>query len=348
MKNRQTIVLGLAAVALLWAGCQSGTTNSTTAPAGQPIRVKVQKIGLVAGQNSRSYTGTLEESVSVPLSFLVTGNVEKVLVEEGQRVSKGQLLAVLNSESYRNAYQVSLAKARQAQDAFDRLDAVYKKGSLPEVKYVEIQTGLEQARSMAAISEKNVKDCQLYAPSAGIIGKRMTEPGMSVVPGNPVFQLVKIEKVKASIPVPEKEISAMVKGEKALVRVSAISEQPFEGEVKEIGVLSNPLSHTYTVKIELNNPEGTLKPGMVCEATVTHAATAAGRMVVPLSAIQQNGQGEKYVFVANGGRSEQRRIETGALDGNGVMVTKGLSAGDLLITEGWQKIGNQSAIEIIN
>lgn len=338
--------IGLPVAAILLAGCNTGAKNGQTAAANQAVKVKVQKVDTFSGNVKQSYIGTIEESVSVPLSFLVTGNIEKVLVEEGQSVSKGQLLAVLNSESYQNAYQISLSKARQAQDAFDRLDAVYKKGSLPEIKYVEIQTGLEQAHSMASISEKNLKDCRLYAPVSGMIGKRMVEPGMSIVPGNPVLQLVKIEKVKVGIPVPEKEITAIAKGQKAQVRVSAIGDQLYDGEVKGIGVLSNPLSHTYTVKVELNNPQGTLKPGMVCEATISNPSIAS-RIVAPLSAVQLRGNGEKYVFVANSGKAEKRTVETGPLVSKGVVITKGLSAGDLLITEGYQKIGDNSAIEII-
>jgi multidrug resistance efflux pump len=97
------------------------------------------------------------------------------------------MLAVLNSESYQNAWQIALSKLKQAEDTYNRLEPVYQKGSLPEVKFVEIQTGLEQARSMAAISEKNVKDCKLYAPSSGTIGRRMIEPGMSIIPGNRYF-----------------------------------------------------------------------------------------------------------------------------------------------------------------
>ena len=340
------LLIGLSLGAFLLTGCTSGTHNTQNIGSNQAVKVKTQKLETNSGSAGQSYIGTIEESVSVPLSFLVAGSVEKVLVDEGQSVAKGQLLAVLNSENYQNAYQIALSKAKQAQDAFDRLDPVYKKGSLPEIKYVEIQTGLEQAKSMASMSEKNIKDCKLYAPTSGMIGKRMIEPGMNIIPGNPVLQLVKIEKVKVSIPVPENEITGIAKGQKVQVRVSAIGGQSFEGEVKEIGVLSNPLSHTYTVKVELNNPDGMLKPGMVCEAAISNPAIE-NRIVVPLSAVQQNSNGEKYVFIANSGKAEKRAVETGSLVSNGVVVKNGLSSGDLLITEGYQKINQNTTIEIM-
>ncbi len=346
MKRTKQFLIGFPLAAILLTGCNSGGKNTQTADVNQAVKVQVQEIGIKSGNTNQSYIGTIEESVLVPLSFLITGSVEKVLVDEGQSVSKGQLLAVLNSESYQNAYQIALSKEKQAQDAFNRLDSVYKKGSLPEVKYVEIVTGLEQARSLARISEKNLKDSKLYAPTSGMIGKRMIEPGMSIVPGNPVFQLVKIEKVKVSIPVPENEIVGISKGQKAQVRVSAIGDQSFEGEVKEIGVLSNLFSHTYSVKVELNNPQGNLKPGMVCEATINNPAMTS-QIVVPLSAVQQTGNGKKYVFIASNGIVTKRTVQTGSLVNTGVVIKNGLSVGDLLIIEGYQKIDQNSTIQII-
>lgn len=88
------------------------------------------------------------------------------------------------------------------------------------------------ANSTVLISKKNLDDCKLFAPTSGIIGRRILQPGMSVLPGDPVFQLVKIEKVNANVPVPENEIAGIKKGQKAQVHVSALGDQLFEGEVK--------------------------------------------------------------------------------------------------------------------
>ena len=335
-------------IGLFVAGCTTSVQKERNVYTDEAVKVRIQKLETSSGAAGQSYIGTIQESVSVPLSFLIIGTAEKVLVEEGQCVKKGQLLAVLNSESYRNAYQIALSKENQAEDAFKRLDLIYKNGSLPEIKLVEVQTGLEQARSLAAIAKRNLKDCNLYAPTDGVIGKRLIEPGMSIIPGNPVLKLVKIDKVKISIPVPEREISELKKGMKAQVRVSALGTRLFEGNVTEIGVLSNPFSHTYTVKIELDNPELMLKPGMVCEVAIDNPEVLR-RIIIPISAIQVEGDNSKFVYVVNSvtGRAEKRAIVTGALAGNGLVVEEGLSEGDLLITEGVQKIRNNSLIQII-
>ncbi len=345
MKRIKQIGYCLLAGAISLTGCTSGEKKDIMPEAERAVKVKVQKLETASGSAAQSYIGTIEESVSVPLSFLIAGTVEKVLADEGQHVAKGQLLAVLNSESYQNAWQIALSKLKQAEDAYNRLEPVYQKGSLPEVKFVEIQTGLEQARSMAAISEKNVKDCKLYAPSSGTIGRRMIEPGMSIIPGNPVFQLVHIEKVNVKIPVPENEIAGIVKGLSAKIRVPALGNQEFDGKVTEVGVLSNPLSHTYMVKVELDNPEKLLKPGMVCNATIENPGLA-NRLVVPVAAVQSEANGQKYVYVAAQGKALRKDVETGALVSNGIVIKSGLADGDLLIVEGYQKLNNHSVIQI--
>ncbi|MEN6457099.1 MAG: efflux RND transporter periplasmic adaptor subunit [Prolixibacteraceae bacterium] len=340
--------LAVVTVVGIGSGCTSRNENIYIADADQAVKVKVQPIGISPESAERPYIGTIEEFQSVPLSYLISGTVEKVLANEGQCVENGQLLAVLNNESYKNAWQITLSKEKQAQDAYNRIEPVYKKGSLPEIKYIEIRTGLEQTRSMAAIAKKNLDDCNLYAPESGMIGKRMIEPGMSIVPGGPVFQLVKIEKVKVKIPVPESEIAGITKGQRAVLTVPALNNQKFEGEITEISVLSNPLSHTYAVKVELENQGKAMKPGMVCKVSLTRS-TAEERIVVPASAVQVGGNGSRYVFVADAQNHKAliKPVVTGSFVSNGIMIKEGLSSGDLLIIEGYQKLNENSTILII-
>lgn len=348
--NRITHLVNLVLISVLALnGCSSGEDNAPKAQSDTPIKVTVQKIeSFQDSANVHSYIGTIEESSSIPLSFLITGTVEKVWVVEGEHVNKGQLLAIVNNESYKNAYEAALATQKQAEDAFERLDPVYKKGSLPEVKYVELQTGLKQSTAIASIAEKNMNDTKLYAPSAGVIGRRMIEPGMSALPGSPVFNLVNIKKVKVSFPVPENEISLMKTGQKTVVQVAALGYQKFEGKVSEIGVLSNPVSHTYTVKVELDNSDETLKPGMVCQVSVS-SVDSSNRIIVPMSAVQLDGNGNKYVFIAdkNSNRVQKKNVSVGNLASRGVIIEKGLAPGDLVITKGYQKINQNSTIQIV-
>ena len=328
------------------AGCLSGCSSRTNGKKtlyDEVIKVRVSEIGVGDISTSLTYIGLIEESQSVPLSFSIMGSAEQVLVTEGQSVQKGQLLAVLNDATYRNALQIAESTEKQAQDAFNRLEPVYKKGSLPEIKFVEVKTALEKAKSMFSISQKNLNDCRLYAPSSGIIGKKSLEPGMNVAPGVPAFHLVKIDNVNASIPIPENEISTIKKGQRAVVKVSATGDKIFEGEVTEVGVLSNPLSHTYTVKILLRNQDHLLKPGMVCSINLDNQEMA-DRIIIPMSAVQTDGDGNRFVFVTNQDKAVKKSVTTGPLASNGVVITSGLNKGDKLIVSGYQKISDGTLV----
>jgi RND family efflux transporter MFP subunit len=322
--------------------------NDPTVATVQEIPVKVQQIDSRQENNKNDYIGIVEESVSVPVSFLTLGQVEKVFVTEGQKVKKGQLLAELNNSNYLNMYQMALSKEKQAEDAFTRLSDLYNKGSLPEIKYIEIQTGVDQARTATQIALKTMNDCKLYAPMDGIIGKRSIEPGMSVMPAITVFKLVKIDKVFVKVSVPENEISLIKTGDKAEISVTALDNQQFEGTIQEKGIMSNPLSHTYAIKIALSNPEEMLMPGMVCKVTI-HNSTTSNRIIVPSNVIQIDENGQKYLYVVdtNKNKVKMRYVTVGSPYGNGVIITKGLQNGDQLIIEGYQKVNENTSIKIV-
>jgi len=345
--NNKMILTGLATIMLL--GVTScNKKNNQISISDQRSSVKVQKVVLSNEDNQSSYVGTVEESVSVPVSFLTMGQVANVYVTEGQKVRKGQLLAELNNSNYRSMYQMALSKEKQAEDAYNRLSDLYKKGSLPEIKYIEIQTGVEQARSATQMALKNQNDCKLFAPMDGVIGKRSIEPGMSIMPAITVLKLVKIDKVFVKVSIPENEISKIKTGDRAKLSVKALNDEQFEGTILEKGVIANPLSHTYDIKIALLNPQEKLMPGMVCAVTIL-SNTSTVQVVIPSNVIQIDEENQKYVFIAdaNSNKVMKKFVEVGSPYNNGIIITKGLQIGDQLIVEGYQKINENSTIQII-
>jgi RND family efflux transporter MFP subunit len=340
LMNR-TLILSVFA---LFTGCSDGTGPAVK---DSPVRVKVKVISPVP-ESSEFYIGTLESSLSVPLSFMTTGMVEQVLVTEGSRVKKGQRLAVLNADNYRQTYQMALAKENQAEDAYRRLSELYQKGSLPEIKYVEIQTGLEQARAAAEVARKNVADCEIFAPADGVIGKRSVEPGENVLPLRTVMTLVDIRDVHVKISVPESEIGHTAIGQEATIQLPALDGALFRGKINERGVVANPISHTYDVRILVGNPGEKLMPGMIGRVYLGLRDTSSV-IVVPLNAIQSDGRGGKFVYLADpaSGKAVKRAIETGPVRDFDAVVTKGLRAGDRLITEGYQQLNEGVNIKIV-
>ncbi|MDR2859512.1 MAG: efflux RND transporter periplasmic adaptor subunit [Mediterranea sp.] len=329
-------------IAILLTGCNGNRHETET----KAIPVKVQSATIISDTGNREYIGTIEEESSSSLSFQVPGYVERVLVNEGQKVSQGQLLAVLAKGSLENTYQAAQASLKQAEDAFKRLHILYENNSLPEIKHVEVQTGLEQAHSIEKIAKKNLDDCNLYAPFSGIIGKRSIEEGTNVLPGTPAFKLVKINSVKVKIAVPENEITSIKVGQQAHVRVTAAGNTTHKGQIKEKGILANPLSHTYEVRILLNNTYEELMPGMACKVWVNNGEKQEG-IVVPLHSVQLLPNEEHYVWLVDASHKATRRnVIIGGFFHEGVVVSKGLKPGAQVIVEGYQRVSEGSPVSV--
>jgi RND family efflux transporter MFP subunit len=339
---KKAIYLYLSAILLL-TGCSDRPAPET---GGTVIPVKTLRIASSAVAGETNYVGTVEESAALSLGFLVMGTVEQVLVSEGQKVNKGQLLAVLNAATAQHSVDAARASLRQAQDAYDRLAQLHGNGSLPDIKFVEVETGLQQARSMLAVAEKNLDDCRLFAPRNGVIVTRSIEPGENAMPGMAAFKLVSVDRVKVKIPVPENEIGGVQTGQPASITVSALDNAVFTGKIETKGIAANALSHTYEAKIGIdNNTE--LLPGMVCKVTLA-ADSNATALVVPNRAIQISPDGKRFVWLAQDNAARRCFVKTGNLTNDGIVVTEGLPASGEIIVEGFQKVSEGMKISITN
>lgn len=328
---------------LACATCVLSCSQQPKADESARIPVKTMMADAREYTGSRSYVGTVEESFGSQLSFATMGTVSKVLVEEGQAVKKGQVLAVLDKTSAESSFQIARSTLHQAQDAFNRLQTLYNKGSLPEIKYIEIQTQLAQAQAGVRIAGKNLDDCVLHAPFSGYISQKMVDIGNNVVPGVGCFRLVKIDGVKVKVSVPEQEISGISKGADIGFTVAALGNRHFVGKVVEKGVQANALSHTYEIKIILPNPNHDLLPGMVCSVEMN--TDDAGRSIlVPQEAVMLDGE-STYVWIVEHGEAVKRPVKAGGVTNQGVIIADGLAHGEKIIVSGQNKVSEGTKIK---
>ena len=260
----------------LLAGCQ-GKGERVSLPS--PVRVKVMAAPSGVSAMEKQYSGTVEEENGTPLSFATAGTVQALHFHVGQQVAKGQLLATLDPTSTQNAYNAARATLEQAQDAYRRMKELHDKGSLPDIKWVEVQSKLEQAVSMEQIASKNLKDCKLYAPYSGVIARKEVETGQNVMPGMPVAQLVTASVLRIKVAVPETEISAIGMGQEAAIRVSALDGSTYKATVVEKGIVANPLSRSYEVKLKVDGSHTELLPGMVADVSIRLAGNGTVRLL---------------------------------------------------------------------
>lgn len=334
----------LAAVALLSA-CGGKKDEAPKAP----VAVSVVTVSGNGGGAGSEYVGNIVERSGTSLSFEVPGNVLKLAVDQGDRVAKGQLLATVDPVSLRDAHQLTLTTLRQAEDAYRRFEPLHKQGVVSDIRWVEIQTKLEQARSSERLARTQLQRTSLVAPFAGVISERTAERGMNVMAGQQVYRLVDISSVDVKMSVPEGEVASVKVGAKARVSVQAVGGKSYDAVVKEKGVEANAVSHTYSVKLAITNSDGKLMPGMVCSVELpVSSQSSVAALSVPLNAVKLDSDNRRFVWLAVGGKARQQYITVGDFVEGGVIVTSGLKAGDRVITDGSQKVSEAQELRIRN
>ena len=316
------------AALLLAAGCSSPKKNRTV----DPLRVETIVAAPSADVGAAVYVGAIEEESSAALSFPVAGTVARTFADEE-----------LDPTSARRTFEAAEAALNQAKDACARLKQLYDAESLPEIKWVEAQTRLRQAEAAFGIAKKNLEDCSLYAPFSGVVGQRRISAGETALPGVPVLTLLEVGRVKVRFSVPELEIARLGADSRIGVGVAALGDRVFPAGKIEKGAVANPAAHTYDVRATLDNAAGELLPGMVCRVTVSPAESAE-EIAVPLRAVQQAGDGSRFVWTVRGDSAVRTAVTTGRLVNNGIVLTGGVAAGDRIVVDGMQKIGEGSKV----
>lgn len=336
----KTIYVLLAAAVVC--GCGEKKSPGTVAP----VKVMTMTVGEAPAEEGQAYSGTVEEESGSTLSFAASGTVKSINVSEGQFVRKGQLVGVVDAVSARNAHDAALAAKEQAFDARNRMRMLHDAGSLPEIKWVEAQTQVRQAEAAEQIARKGLADTKLYAPYAGFITKKYIEAGASAAPGTAVVELVRIDRVKVKVSVPEEEVSAIGVGTPLRVSVAALGGRTFDARVTERNVSADPLSRSYEVKAEVANPRHELLPGMIAEVVARGKAAApeAASVALPAGIVQLSSDNRTFVWTVSGGKARKTFIDIAGNAGDKVLVSGGLRSGDRVITQGAQKVSSGMAV----
>lgn len=332
---------------IILAACGHKQEEKTINEETRVVKIKAEAVRVNKDIPELHYSGTIEPLQTIPLSFESIGKIENVFVEEGDIVKKGQVLAIMSKHDNESLNKATEAQYRQAKDAYDRLKIVYEKGSLAEIKWVEIETKLKEAESQMQLAKSGVDKCTLRAPTNGIVGKRNVEPGQySLSLENPI-ELVKIETILVKISVAENEISKIKKGQKATFSISALNGKTFEGIVTNVGVVADFISRTYEVKISARNPYFEIKPGMVCDVSL-NIEHGKDYLLVPKNAVSKNSEGKNYVFIVSHDRKSVKiqNVTLGQYHNNGIEIIGGLNPGQLVVVEGKEKLSNNSIISL--
>lgn len=338
MKKRY--IIGLVTVLMV-----SSCTEKKEPQAKAPVRVKTEIVSTTTGVSGQTYVGIVEECEATAVSFTNMGVVKRMLVNEGQAVGKGQLIAEMDDTQARNLLSGAEAQMAQANDALERYKMLHDNGSLPEVQWVEIQSKVAQAKSQLEVARKNLADCRLVAPVGGIVGKKMIGTGETALPSQAVVSILNISTVKVKVAIPEAEISSIGANTASMIHVEAVNSSYSGGRIEK-GVQADALTHTYDIRINVANEGRKLLPGMVASVQFAESQLQQTQQLsLPVTAIQKKADGSLFVWtVGNDSTAHRTAVTTGETAGNRIVVTTGISDGNRVVTEGYQKLSENTKV----
>ncbi len=323
---------------LLCAGCAKQATDSTI----PPLFVHVMTVETKSVVPTHTYVAKIEESNMVPLSVQTPGKVTEVLCRASEKVREGQVLLRMDKTQANNAYNSAKATLTEAKDAYQRVRQVYEQGGVTDQKMVEVESKLAQAQSIYDMACKTLNDCEIRAPRSGIIGRCDIQVGQVVAPGVTLITLLDVVGYNAVFAVPETEIASVIIGDAAQVDIAAIHATDIPAKVIEKNMVANTITHTYEVKASIEGQLKDLLPGLVAKIRL-HAHVQSG-YVIPASCVSLQPAGT-MVWVANDSVAERRMITISTYTEGGVLVTNGLQAGEIIITDGSHKLYNGAPIQ---
>ena len=331
-----------ACVLLLLSSCGGQKRGEVT-----PTRVRAEVVSTDFNVTTDSYVGLVEAGTTAVVSFPAPGILAKVAVSEGDRVSKGALIAELDKRQASNMLSAAQAQWREAQDVERRMKSLYEQGSIPEMKWVEIESKVDQARAQLDIAKKSLENCSIYAPASGVIGRDVASVGETVLPAMPVATLLGIAKVKIKVSIPEKEISRIAADTPTAISVEALGGRSFQGGSIEKGVQANRITHTYDIYINTENPDYALLPGMICNVKIARGVSESNAVTVPITSVQRSATGDYFVWVIESCVVSRRAVKTGAAFGNRIEIPEGLDSGEQIVTDGYQKLSEGTAVVVV-
>lgn len=297
----------------------------------------------------------------VEVTFLVSGKVSEVLVHEGDYVKKGRLLAAIDPTDYSLAFQGASAKTKQAMVELNRSKAEYARmkflydtKSLAENdfdKFKAVFLSDKQVTAQAAANEKyarkRLSDASLHAPVSGFISRRSIQPGDTVSPTVPAFEIVNLDPIEVSVGVPETDVHLVKIGQKARISIPALPGKSFEGKVRVVNVSADPTTRTYLTRIAVPNPDRILRVGMVAQASIEGDRTV-NLMTLPAETILQDPQGATivYIYYPKQNRVYAKRVETGSAYGREIEIKSGLSGDENIVFAGQDKLWDGAPVSL--
>ena len=287
--------------------------------------------------------GTARASESIDVTSKVANLVTAIRFTEGQQVRKGDILVELDGAQARADLAVADAALKESASQLQRSRELYATKVLSDQQIEQIESTYSANVARVAAARSRLNDTVIRAPFNGRVGLRRASVGGLVAPGTVITTLDDTSTIKLDFTVPERVVAAMKPGLTLEAKSVAYPGKVFEGKVASVDSRVDPNTRSVVVRALVPNGDGLLKPGMFLNVHLSRGT--ADVLVVPEESLVPE-QGDVFVYVVQDGKASKRKIQTGQRSVGTVQVTDGLRAGEIVVTEGTQKLRDGASVSV--
>ena len=335
---------------LLLISCKEETKTQTTIITDQSIvPVQLAKVEQTVRAEPIVASGLVASTDEARLSFKVGGVIQKIFIKEGQRVSKGQILATLDLTEI-NA-QVSQAQfgVEKSERDFKRVQNMFKDTAATLEQMQNVTTGYDVAKQNLQIAKFNRTYSQIVAPMSGTVTKKLANEGELIGSSSPILFLSSgsASDWVVRVGITDKDWARLRLGDKATVNLDAYPNEPLVGTVSELAPIADPMNKLYEVEIKINPNGKRLASGMFGKIELKPSQTRS-YAIVPIEAILEGSGKNAFVYVLDESRKKVKKIAiiTAYIEGDKILITSGLEKISEVITSGGAFLTEKSLVVV--
>jgi len=311
---------------------------------GVPVKVLVVELGPIS--DYVQHTSTIEAEEAVDVYAQATGLVSEVLVEEGDHIKAGQILATLVDDELRLGVDEARVNYQKLASSFKRSQGLFDRNLLSLEDYEQRKFTVEESRIRWDRSKLALDHASVRSPVDAVIAERSVKLGDRISPSNKLFSLVDLKNLIAQVHVPGRDMRYILKGQIAEVTTDFLPGETFTGHVERISPVVDPGSGTFKVTLELHDNSYRLRPGMFITAHIV-TATHEAAVLVPKKAIVYD-DGFPHVFVVSDSTATRVRLDIGFEDTENLEVLGGTKQGDRIVVVGQNGLKDKAKIRVID
>jgi len=313
------------------------------APPPTPVRAAAAKVAPAILETGA--VGTLRADEGVMIRPEIAGRIEQIRFKEGSRVARGEVLVRLDQGELAAVLASSKAQAGLEAQRMARAEDMHKKGFIAQQALDEQRANQMRALAKVREDEARLGKTVMRAPFPGVAGLRQVSEGAYVAAGTDIARLEKIDQLKLDFRVPENFLAQIKAGQPVRIAVDAYPGGEFRGAIYAIEPAIDEQTRTVLARARVGNTDLKLRPGMFARVQL-QLGVRDKAVWVPESAIVPRGQ-DSFLFRIVEGRAELVKVQTGLRKVGEVEIVKGLAGGDVVVTEGNQRIGPGSPVEVM-